>query len=298
MPALVSRVPPRRLVFSGGGIRVISYIGMLEVLEEQGLLKHVREFCGVSAGAFSAMMLALGYSIPAMKQFSLEFDFSSLRSVEPELALQFMESYGIDDGQQLRRVLETMLKHKGFGPETTFQQLAESRRCKELRVWAADLEMMEPAEFSAKATPNVSIVTAVHASMAYPVYFIPVEHPETGHILTDGGVFDNYPISFLTEEEAQQSLGVTFELKERARNIQEFGDFMARIFAGYYMPSYQRLVEQYKDRTIVIPCAEFPALHFEASMEEKHHLIEMGRQATEAFCKALEPVAGRRRSVA
>ena len=36
-------VPPRRLLFAGGGIRVISYVGVLEALEERKLLHHILE---------------------------------------------------------------------------------------------------------------------------------------------------------------------------------------------------------------------------------------------------------------
>ena len=36
-------VPPRRMVFAGGGIRAIAHIGALKALQEAKLLHHIRE---------------------------------------------------------------------------------------------------------------------------------------------------------------------------------------------------------------------------------------------------------------
>jgi predicted acylesterase/phospholipase RssA len=276
-------LPPRRLIFSGGGIRVISYIGVLQVFQTHNLLQHVKEFCGVSAGGLTALMLALGYSLPTLERFSFHFDFSNIRSVEPEHALTFMETYGIDDGAELDALLCKILFHKGFGPNTTFGELAASGKCKGLRIWAADIQYMKLLEFSARTTPHIQVRFALRASMAIPFYFIPLQHPTTGTYLVDGGVLDNYPISVLTEEEAEETIGITFDYSEKPMTIESVGDFLSRICSGYYMPSYQALLARHRSRTIVLPIGEFPSLHFEASLEEKQMLVAKGRQATEQF---------------
>jgi NTE family protein len=289
-------IPPRRLVFSGGGIRILAYLGALEVLEEKGMLNRLREICGVSAGALLSLMLALGYSLRVLRRFCFEYDFSNVRSIEPEIAILFMETFGVDDGQKLRGLICKILKHKGFGPEATFQDLAE-RGCLQLKLWASDIQTATLLEFSAKTTPTFSVVTALHASMAIPLYFHPVPHPTTGHFLVDGGVFDNYPISNFTEEEISDTLGFTFELGQIPMPIQDVQGFIGMIVAGYYMPAYQRVIQQYRHRTVVISCGEFPALHFEATLEEKQWLVALGRQATETWYNQKPSVLGRRRSV-
>ena len=278
-------LPPRRLIFSGGGIRVISYIGALQIFQEHNLLNHVKEFCGVSAGGLTALMLALGYSLPTLERFSFLFDFSSIRSIDPDNLLTVMETYGIDDGTELDKLLCKILFHKGFGPNTTFGELAASGKCKGLRIWAADIQFMKLLEFSARETPHIQVRFALRASMAIPFYFIPLHHPDTGTFLVDGGVLDNYPISVLTEEESEESIGLTFDFSEKPMPIETVGDFLSRICSGYYMPSYQSLLERHRARTIVLPIGEFPSLHFEASLEEKQMLVAKGRQATEMFIK-------------
>jgi NTE family protein len=99
-------VPPRRLILSGGGLRVISFIGVLQVLEQENMLSKIREFCGVSAGALVGTMLALGYSLQKIERFFLEYDFSEVRTLEPENILLVFEEFGIDSGERL----ETLIK--------------------------------------------------------------------------------------------------------------------------------------------------------------------------------------------
>lgn len=289
-------VPPRRLVLSGGGLRVIGFIGVLQVLEEKNMLNTIREFCGVSAGALVGTMLALGYSLQKIERFFLEYDFSQVRTLEPENMFMIFETFGVDSGERLEALIQKFLFHKGFGPKTTFRQLKESGRCKSLRVWAGDIQMAAPIEFSAEATPDMEVVFALRASSSIPGYFIPVHHPETGRLLADGGVFDNYPISYLTEAEAEETLGIAFKFASLPRECTDFGSFLGMVVAGYYMPSYRQLVEKHKSRTIELPCYEFSSLNFEATLEEKKELIAVGRTAAMKFFNGWK-YSGRRHSV-
>jgi predicted acylesterase/phospholipase RssA len=243
-----------------------------------------------------ATMCALGYSLHTIERFFLEVDFGEVRTLDPERIFDFLDDFGIDTGENLVALIQKVFRHKGFSPDVTFQELADSGRCKALRIWAADLQMVRPIEFSAEKTPDFSVVMALRASIAVPIYFTPVRHPETGLLLADGGVYDNYPISFLTEEEVRDSLGITFQYKSIPRECTTFAEYLGLIATGYYMPSYQNLIRQHKERTIELPCYEFPSLHLEATLEEKRGLITIGRQAAEEFFKR-RMYLGRRHSV-
>ena len=285
-----ARIPPRRLLFSGGGMRVIAYLGVLQVLEEQSLLKYVREFCGVSAGAFVATMLALKYSLKTIKRFCFECDFSNIRTLEPDTMLEFTETYGLDTGERLQALIEKILKHKNLSPKATFKSIPN------LRLWASDLQNCCLIEFSSIKTPDIEIAFALRASMAFPIYFVPLKHPQTGHLLADGGIYDNYPILSLTQQEQEDTIGIVFEWAKLPIDIPDVSKYISLLFTGYYMPSYQTLIQQHRNKTIVIPCSEFPCLHFEATIQEKEELVDHGRKATLKFFKGI-PYKGRRMSV-
>jgi len=291
-------IPPRRLLFSGGGVRVISYLGALQVFQENNLLQHVREFCGVSAGALVALMLALGYSFRVIERFCYEFDFNSMHTFDLESILDSVEQFGLNSGDSVKTLIAKVLHHKGFGPTTTFSELHTSGKTKRFRVWASDIQYMKLVEFSAEKTPNVQIVFALYSSMALPMYFTPSLYSETNTLLLDGGVLDNYPITSMTDEEIHETIGFTFKHKTFPIEVQDFSSIVTLLFAGYYMPSYQRQIEQYKDRTVILPCQEFPSTKFEASIEERQMLVSVGRQAAELFLKyPVKPKCFRRNSV-
>jgi predicted acylesterase/phospholipase RssA len=281
----INSIPPRRLLFSGGGIRVISCLGALQVLQEKNIVKCVREYCGVSAGALLALMLALDYSLHTIQRFCFEFDFSDISGVDIDAILDSLDQFGINSGDSLKNLIRKILYHKGFGPDTTFKQLADSGKVKKLRMWASDIQYMKLIEFSAEKTPDISVQIALYASMTLPMYFTPVLHPDTNTMLLDGGILDNYPISVLTEAEAEETLGFVFEYAKLPGTIDDFSSFFSRILGGYYMPSYQKQIEKYKHLTICIPCQEFSTTNFEATKEDRLQLVSIGRQAAECFFK-------------
>jgi len=284
------RIPPRRLLFSGGGLRIIAFLGALQVLQEQELLTCVREFCGVSAGAFISTMLALKYSLSEIQRICFEYDFSNLRNLEPETMLEFIETFGVDPGDKLEFLIHTILKHKNLQPTATFKELPN------LRIWASDIQQASLVEFSARLTPNISISFGLRASMAFPLYYIPLKHPKTGHLLADGGIYDNYPILSLNPKEQEETLGFVFEFSKYPVDIPDVSKYISMLFSGYYMPSYQALIRQHRNKTIVIPCGEFPALHFEATLKEKMALMMCGQKAVKIFLKTYK-FKGRRHSV-
>jgi predicted acylesterase/phospholipase RssA len=106
------KIPPRRLVFSGGGMRVISYLGVLQVLNEQKLLGCVRELCGVSAGGLIALMVALGYSLHVLERFCFEFDFSILHGIDVETMLESIEQFGVNSGENIKILIQKILFHR------------------------------------------------------------------------------------------------------------------------------------------------------------------------------------------
>lgn len=289
-------IPPRRLCLSGGGIRVVSYIGALEVLEDKGLLNKIREICGVSAGGMIGFSLSLGYTLKEIAQVCTQFDFSQIRHLELEEMVEFTDKYGFDTGEKLRAFLRSLLKQKGHRPESTFEDL---KGCKpQVRIYATDVNTCEIKEYSLIKTPKVQIVEALFATMALPIYFMPSVDQETGHLMLDGGIINNNAYMYLTEEEKKESLSFVFSWNHtRKEQIEDFFSFLNQIHGCLYVPKFQFTDEDLL-RTIVLPEGDFPSWNFEATLEEKMHLIHRAREATaEFFCARVDQKITRRYSV-
>ena len=52
----------KNLVFEGGGVKGIAYVGAMDVLKDRGVLKGIERIGGTSAGAINATLFALGFS--------------------------------------------------------------------------------------------------------------------------------------------------------------------------------------------------------------------------------------------
>lgn len=279
---------PKRLIFSGGGIKVVSLLGSLLVLEEKGRLKKVKEVCGVSAGAWLAFMVATGYPIVKIQELILSLDFSVIRNMTPEALIGFPETFGIDDGGHLVKFLESLAKVAlKLDPHTTF---AEFKGLYTFRCWATDLTTRSIREFSASKTPTVRIIDALRASMALPLYFTPLTDPITGHMLSDGGIQGNLPLHALTEDECGESLSIGFSLavSDKASSekpVKDFMGFVSAIFACLTHGRNDANLIKWAHRIIRIPVDEYPSWNFEASREDREMLLSKGRLAALSWLK-------------
>ena len=66
------------LVFEGGSVKGVAYIGALEVLESNTDMSNIKQVAGTSAGAMTAGLLALGCDIARVKELLISFDFKAV----------------------------------------------------------------------------------------------------------------------------------------------------------------------------------------------------------------------------
>lgn len=53
----------KNLVFEGGGVKGAAYVGAMEALDESKILGNIERICGTSAGAITAVLIGLGFSV-------------------------------------------------------------------------------------------------------------------------------------------------------------------------------------------------------------------------------------------
>ena len=280
---------PKHLVLSGGGVKVVSLVGALIILEELGNLKKIKEVCGVSAGAFLAFMIATGYPLKKIDTLILDLDFSVIRSMSPEAFLGFPETFGIDDGSHLVKFLESMIKVAlKLDPAITFEELQRVGKYT-FRCWATDLNTRGAREFSAAKTPGVKVVDALRASMSLPLYFTPIVDPITGHMLTDGGIQGNLPLHHLTDDECEDALSLGFcsasMLNKKQEAPQDLMGFMNSILTCLTHGVNDKVLVKWAHKIMRIPVDEYPSWNFEASRDDRQMLLEKGKEAARIWFK-------------
>ncbi len=184
------------LVFSGGGLAGIAYIGAIRYMQENGMMKHVHEVSGVSIGAFFACLVAMNIMPDELEQYLKEF-FSKEENISFSLLTSLMtilDTYGLDDGNNMVMPIRHFVKKK-YGVETDTITIAEfvKRTGINIVICAVNVNKRKPVYFSVDTTPDVCLYDAVQASMSVPMVMRPVVI--NGDLYVDGGICDNYPLS-------------------------------------------------------------------------------------------------------
>lgn len=198
------RLPYENLVFEGGGAKGITYVGALEILEQEGLYpRHVLRVAGTSSGSFLAAMVAVGTPASELRRLLFETDFEAVmqdaRFGWLSRAYNFVTVYGLNPGSALLDFLGQRLREHTGSEDVTFAQVLE--RCgRELCVPVTNLTRMCTEYCHPKTTPDMPVRLAVGMSMSLPVLMVPyrivrnkaVNGP--ADLYTDGGLLCNFPV--------------------------------------------------------------------------------------------------------
>jgi len=286
----------RRVLFCGGGIRVIAHIGALEEMSRHRILATIQEWAGVSAGALVAMCLAVGYTIDELRDFCLRFDFHN--AMELDSAPGWLIHMGLDTGERLTRMIEACLHVKGLSSDITFRQCQQKFQTA-LRVFATDLKQGTLAVFSPSSTPDYTIAHAVRASMSFPYYFQPFEDSATGTLYSDGGVVSNYPFYTLSPQEQEETIGLLFDDKcpEMATADFELEQAFLRPIKILLYTRTAHEKEYAPSRTIIIDTFGVDAFDVGLSYEVKLSLLQSGVASVKAHVQKMRAMPKRRYSV-
>ena len=189
----------RNLVFEGGGVKGIAYLGALDLLDEKGIISNIQRIGGTSAGAINAILLGLGFSPKETEDILWSLDFKKFMDDSWGVirdTKRLKEQYGWYKGDYFRDWIGKLIKEKTGNSEATFADLEamkEKRGFKSLYFMGTNLSTTFSEVFSAEHTPRTCIADAVRISMSIPLFFA-AKRSVRGDVYVDGGVLDNYPV--------------------------------------------------------------------------------------------------------
>jgi NTE family protein len=199
------------LVLSGGGARGFAHIGILKVLEEEGLRPDY--ITGTSMGSIIGGLYAIGYSAAQIEEMVLSTDWDDLfsdkfgRNNQPMVDKLYANRYiaELPFGKKSIQLPSSLIAgNKLF---LLFSELtAGVRNVKEFDQFqipfacvATDLVTGEPVVLR-----SGSLADAMLASMAVPTLFSPIRIDDRP--LVDGGIVRSVPVSDIREMGADQVL--------------------------------------------------------------------------------------------
>jgi NTE family protein len=186
----------RNLIFEGGGVKGIAYVGAMRVLEQRDLLKDIVRVSGTSAGAINALIFALGYDVISQRQIIDSVDFKKFMDNSFGLIRdirRLAKEFGWNKGDFFHTWIGDIIKDK-LGSETaTFKDLRDAKKT-DLYMTGTNLSTGYAEFFSAERHPDMPLATAVRISMSIPLFFAAVRYGDRSDVYVDGGVMRNYPV--------------------------------------------------------------------------------------------------------
>jgi len=160
------------VVLSGGGVRAMAHIGLLQCFREEGI--KIDEISGTSGGATIAAMFAYGYTSKEMLTFFKNtplFKYSQYTFNKP----------GIVDSEKFIGAFKSIF------PNDSFNDLKVPTYITATNLMTGNLEYFTKGE----------LIRPLIASSSVPPFFSPMEI--NGNLFADGGIINDFPVEPLQE---------------------------------------------------------------------------------------------------
>jgi len=312
----------RNLVFEGGGVKGIAYVGALEVLEQKEILPSIIRVAGTSAGAITAGLLAAGFNSDEIFDIMKNTNFKKFKSgsIFPFFNLyRLYKNFGLFKSDALQEWFEETISKK-LNKNITFKELAKLSKgdnlIKELYVVGANLNQRKEMVFSHKTVPNMKISEAIRISMSIPLYFEAIKKGK--EVYADGYIFYDYPLDIFDNKKFldnkrnfwripdvsedkkvfnRETIGLHVsdlnEIQNQVKNknykgikVHSLRQYMRALTGSILdLANKRHLHEKDWKRSIGIDSLGIGATEFNLSEKEKKRLVTSGKKAAEDYFK-------------
>ena len=282
--------PTLGLALSGGALRGIAQIGVLQALSEHDL--PIDYIAGTSIGSIIGALYASGYTPEELWSIVQSLNLSGLFDDAPSRSNQFLS----EKQKQSRSLLQLrMAKGKFYFPEAVTPGQKFTNLLTDLILNAP----LHESDFNCLAVPlkivatdlltgkkivlqNGNIIEAMRASIAVPLLLLPVEYDHS--LLVDGGLLDNLPVEETRSMGADIVLAVnctaTLRSRDEMRLPWELVDQVTTIM------QQEHNLEQLKKADLVLTFQSLPTMSTQS--EAIDSLYESARLETQKIIPQLK----------
>ena len=216
--------PKVAVVLSGGGAKGFAHIGVLKVLEEEGIPIDI--IVGTSMGGIIGGLYSIGYCANDLQQIALSQNWTALLSDN-------ISRIDLDEISRINKQRYVLTLPMSEGEKSSLQSgLIKGHNILNLFCGLTSglpefVKFREfPISFACISTDLLTgeeilldsgfLPTAMYASMAIPGVFMPVECD--GHLLLDGGLVNNFPADIAKKMGADIIIGVDVSADTRTKD--------------------------------------------------------------------------------
>jgi NTE family protein len=282
---------PDALVFQGGGVLGLAYVGALDKLQNIINFDLIKKYAGNSIGSLFALVMACKiYNRADYIDLDPSKFLENGRFGAASGLYNLINKYGWYNSDKIRQWIGDLLVKNNYSADITFKQLLD-KTGNELYIIATSLESTPHTKyFSHLHDPDMPIRTACIISACVPVLFEPILYD--GKMYCDGGLVNNYPINIWENEDIKPAvkpkvLGLRL-VKNNCETspggmpkIKSTFDLIMRVLSILYiLPSEINLSKEDLENSILINTHDINSLNFNLTAEDKLKLIKAGEDAT------------------
>ena len=268
------------IVFSGGGVKGYSYIGVIKALEELDIINNIKNVAGTSIGSLFALLIVLKYTFNELNELCFNIDLEQINNISSDNILNFVYLMGIDDGSKCERILKILLKAKTSVTDITFKELYEYNNIN-LTINSARINDRKNIIYNHIKTPDFSVIMAIRMSISIPFIYTPVLYENNYYV--DGGVTNNFLIE-LFKNEIENTLG--FLIKDPDNNkISDIYEYIGSVFYSLIDTDREQMYNKYN---IILLESEINSININIDENTKKILIDEGYNNTKDYLKNCE----------
>jgi NTE family protein len=248
--------PRVALVLSGGAARAFAHLGVLRVLEREGLRPDL--VVGTSAGAIVGAYFAAGLPVAEIEVLAARIDWPTLIDIDPVKTLLGDFGLGLAKGERLEVFLRCSVA-------TPLQDLPIR-----FVAVATDLHNAEAVLLTHGDTPR-----ALRASSAVPALYEPVR--AAGSLLGDGQIVSPMPVAAARRLGAQVVIAVDVVYPPQHAPLT---NPMSVLFQSVTISTYRHLLNERAQADLLI-APDIPPTG-DLALGDREWLIKAGERAAEA----------------
>lgn len=263
----------KTLVLSGGGMKGIAHIGVLEALTE---FDFKFENCiGCSIGSIVGLLYILKFEPKEIKEIILNLDIDELFDINLD---KFNELFGFDSGIKLLSYLKFHISEKysvEFVNSLTLKKLYDFNKI-HYTIVTTCLNNQSVVELNYINFPNLNVFHAIRMSISIPLLFTSVKW--NGLYYVDGGLLENYPYK-LIKQEPEFVIGVDLHTSKE-NPVLKIDSIDSFIYSLYKCVQKKYNQHSFTNQTIFLDLNEYSPLDFSMERSRKEELIDIGYKET------------------
>ena len=244
------------LIFCGNALKSITLCGILRYLYSYNLDRNIHDIAATSMGAFFSLAFALKIPIENLEKMIIEaVNDESITKFKPSTFINVINNYGLTSSIKYLNMYRKYLKEVYDQDDITFLELSKKTGVN-LYISTTRVDTGDNVIFNVNDYPNVSVLSAIAASMCIPMVSQPIIID--GYYYVDGYLTNNFPCEMFSHINKNNILAVganlveSYEMKpiEKDQELSIFEYYLNIMFIYHknnYKLCYLHKIEEFGD---------------------------------------------------